>query len=89
VEFGKVDMAATEKPEEKVPSEEQEQPVSETEELAASVEDAAEPMGEAASDEGMAEADEDEDSAWFVIHCYSGYENTVRHPWSSALSRWE
>jgi transcriptional antiterminator NusG len=79
VEFGKVDMAATEKPEEKVPSEEQEQPVSETEELAASVEDAAEPMGEAASDEGMAEADEDEDSAWFVIHCYSGYENKVRH----------
>jgi transcriptional antiterminator NusG len=72
-------MAATEKPEEKVPSEEQEQPVSETEELAASVEDAAEPMGEAASDEGMAEADEDEDSAWFVIHCYSGYENKVRH----------
>lgn len=72
-------MAATEKPEEKVPSEEQEQPVSETEELAASVEDAAEPMGEAASDGGMAEADEDEDSAWFVIHCYSGYENKVRH----------
>lgn len=74
-------MAATEKPEEKVPSEEQEQPVSETEELAASVEDATEPMGEAASDEGMAEADEDEDedSAWFVIHCYSGYENKVRH----------
>jgi len=23
--------------------------------------------------------DEDDDRAWFVIHCYSGYENKVRH----------
>src|SRR6185369_15234071 len=26
--------------------------------------------------------------AWYVIHCYSGYENKVRHNLSSALRPW-
>lgn len=26
-----------------------------------------------------AEPEEDDDRAWYVIHCYSGYENKVRH----------
>jgi transcriptional antiterminator NusG len=33
-----------------------------------------------AEDETESEPDEDDDpSAWFVVHCYSGYENKVRH----------
>ena len=31
------------------------------------------------SDSGEAEAESDDSSAWFVVHCYSGYENKVRH----------
>ena len=33
-------------------------------------------------------AADDDDRAWFVIHCYSGYENKVRTTWNSALKRW-
>ncbi|GAB4534953.1 MAG: transcription termination/antitermination protein NusG [Anaerolineales bacterium] len=29
--------------------------------------------------EGVAASDEKEDRAWYVVHCYSGYENKVRH----------
>jgi transcriptional antiterminator NusG len=37
---------------------------------------------EASSEEALSEeaaAEEDEDRGWYVIHCYSGYENKVRH----------
>ncbi len=40
------------------------------------------PMGETASLEEDLEStmeQDDDSSAWFVIHCYSGYENKVRH----------
>jgi transcriptional antiterminator NusG len=77
-------MAATENPEEQVPQEEQDMTVSETEEteeMSALVEDA--PAAESIDDvleKAEIEAEEaDDDRAWFVIHCYSGYENKVRH----------
>lgn len=72
-------MAATDNPENQVPEDEQAKTVSETEELAAPAEDAAEPLIEALENAEDADAEEDEDRAWFVIHCYSGYENKVRH----------
>jgi len=34
---------------------------------------------EADSVEEESGAEEDDESAWFVVHCYSGYENKVRH----------
>jgi transcriptional antiterminator NusG len=79
-------MAATENPEQEVPEEEQESTVSETEDLAAPADDAAESLvdtpniedADASTDES-ADPDTDEDRAWYVIHCYSGYENKVRH----------
>jgi len=74
---------------------EQEQSVSETEDLDAPAEDAAaetladalEPQEAASGDASSEEADadeasqeeDDEDKGWFVVHCYSGYENKVRH----------
>jgi len=86
-------MAAIENPEEKVPEEELDTSVSEPEEtggIPAPVEDAAaeyfeevaedsedtESQSDAAKDD---QADADDDRAWYVIHCYSGYENKVRH----------
>ena len=52
-------------------------------EAAQSVEDAAPPLstGKPASpsDEGSHLVTEVEGPAWYVIHCYSGYENKVRH----------
>ncbi len=71
-------MAATENPEEKVPQELEEMSVSESEELAAPAEDAAETNANLV-EENETQPEEDEDRAWFVIHCYSGYENKVRH----------
>jgi transcriptional antiterminator NusG len=48
--------------------------------------DAAEELDDASeqSDEASEEADDaseepDDDRGWFVVHCYSGYENKVRH----------
>jgi len=71
-------MAATENPEEQVPEELEEMSASESEESAVLAEDAAEPLVDIPEgDEEQME--EDEDRAWFVIHCYSGYENKVRH----------
>lgn len=74
---------------------EQEQSVSETEDLDTPAEDAAaetladalEPQEAASGDASSEEADadeasqeeDDEDKGWFVVHCYSGYENKVRH----------
>lgn len=72
-------MAATDNPEEQVPEEEQEQPVSETEDLNAPAEDAAETLVDALQTDETAEEEVDDDRSWFVIHCYSGYENKVRH----------
>jgi transcription termination/antitermination protein NusG len=72
-------MAATQNPEEQVPEEEQEATVSETEALDAPAEDAAESLVEALENTEDAETEVDDDRAWFVIHCYSGYENKVRH----------
>jgi transcriptional antiterminator NusG len=39
------------------------------------------PDADEASDNGLAEAPavEDDGRAWYVVHCYSGYENKVRH----------
>ncbi|MDT8382094.1 MAG: transcription termination/antitermination protein NusG [Brevefilum sp.] len=71
-------MAATENPEEQVPEELQETFTSESEESAALAEDAAEPLVDLPEDD-EAQMQEDEDRAWYVIHCYSGYENKVRH----------
>jgi transcriptional antiterminator NusG len=74
-------MAAIDNPEEKVPEEEQDMAVSETEEteeLSAPVEDAVADSDEEVIAEADAE-DVDDGRAWFVVHCYSGYENKVRH----------
>jgi transcriptional antiterminator NusG len=74
-------MAAMDNPEEKVPQEEQDTTVSEneeTEEFSASVEDPAAESPDEAQEAPEKEAAED-GRAWFVIHCYSGYENKVRH----------
>jgi transcription termination/antitermination protein NusG len=74
-------MSATENPEEQVPEEEQDLTVSEnqeTESVPAPVEDvAAEPAEDSPGNLGSNDADDDR--GWFVIHCYSGYENKVRH----------
>jgi len=72
-------MAAIDNPDEQVPEEEQEMSVSETEELGAPVEDAVEAPAEGPQVNEDVKMDEDEDRAWYVIHCYSGYENKVRH----------
>lgn len=79
-------MAAKEKPEAQVPEEEQQETVSDTEETAALADDAADLISEevetgtepeaAAEDEVQ---EEDDERGWYVIHCYSGYENKVRH----------
>jgi transcriptional antiterminator NusG len=71
-------MAATENPEEQVPEELQETFTSESEESAALAKDAAEPLVDLPEDDEE-QMQEDEDRAWYVIHCYSGYENKVRH----------
>jgi transcriptional antiterminator NusG len=78
-------MAASENPEELapeelVPEEEREESVSEPEDEAAPMEEAAEEIVEetGAADEVMDGTDED-GRGWFVVHCYSGYENKVRH----------
>lgn len=74
-------MSATENPEEQVPEEEQDLTVSENEEtesVPAPVDDAAaEPAEDSLGSSGSGGADDDR--GWFVIHCYSGYENKVRH----------
>lgn len=72
-------MAATDNLEQQVPEEEQETAVPETEDISASIEETAEAPEEASQDIEADEADEDDDRAWYVIHCYSGYENKVRH----------
>jgi len=72
-------MAAEEKQEEQVPEEETEEIVSETEETTATAEDAAESLVEALETDEGADDEAEDDRAWFVVHCYSGYENKVRH----------
>ena len=73
-------IAATENPEEQVhEEEEQEQTVSKTEGLIAPAEDAAESLVDELQTEEPEEEEVDEDRGWFVVHCYSGYENKVRH----------
>lgn len=72
-------MAAEEKQEEQVPEEETEEIVSETEENSAPAEDAAESLVEDLETTDGGDDEADDDRAWFVVHCYSGYENKVRH----------
>jgi len=72
-------MAAEEKKEEQVPEEETEEIVSDSEETTAPAEDAAESLVEALETDEGADDEADDDRAWFVVHCYSGYENKVRH----------
>ena len=78
-------MSPTKNQEEQVPEEEQVGTVFESEDQAASDEDVAiqaddELEAESVNDETTDEAEEeDDDRAWFVVHCYSGYENKVRH----------
>jgi transcription termination/antitermination protein NusG len=72
-------MAAEENQEEQVPEEEREEAVEETEETAAPVEDAAESLVDALQTDEEADEEADDGRAWFVVHCYSGYENKVRH----------
>ena len=76
-------MAAIDNSEEQVPEEELETAVpdiEETDDSAAPVDDsvADEEAHEDDLDEALAE-ETDDDRGWFVIHCYSGYENKVRH----------
>ena len=77
-------MAASENPEELipeelVPEEEREESVTEPEdESAPTVEAANEPIEETDAAEEVMEETED-GRGWYVIHCYSGYENKVRH----------
>jgi len=72
-------MAAEEKKEEEQVKEEREESVEETEEIAAPVEDAAESLVDALQTDEEADEEADDGRAWFVVHCYSGYENKVRH----------
>ena len=78
-------MSPTKNQEEQVPEEEQVGTVFESEDQAASDEDVViqaddELEAESVNDETTDEAEEeDDDRAWFVVHCYSGYENKVRH----------
>ena len=77
-------MAASENPEELipeelVPEEEREESVTEPEdESAPTVEAANEPIEETDAAEEVMEETED-GRGWYVVHCYSGYENKVRH----------
>jgi len=70
-------MTADINPEEQVPEEELENPISEMDELDASVENAAEP--DKVNPLAVSDADEEDGRSWYVIHCYSGYENKVRY----------
>jgi transcriptional antiterminator NusG len=84
-------MAAIDNSENQVPEEEErEESVSETEDLTAPSDDAADQSDDFgfddivlsldSSEEEESEQEEpDDDRAWFVVHCYSGYENKVRH----------
>jgi transcriptional antiterminator NusG len=72
-------MAATENPEEKVPEEEQEIPAVEAEDVTAPAEDAADSSENLTKLDDSSTQDDDEERGWYVIHCYSGYENKVRH----------
>ncbi len=72
-------MAAEEFSEEQVPEGEQEQSVNTTEDLNAPVDEAAESLEDAIENSEPEEPEVDDERAWFVIHCYSGYENKVRH----------
>ncbi len=77
-------MSVIDNSEERVPEEEQETTVPEIEETDASdapVADAANADVESTEDKLEAElaAEGDDDRGWFVVHCYSGYENKVRH----------
>lgn len=77
-------MAASENPEELAPEElvpeEREESVSEPEdESAPMVEAADEPIEETSAADDKLEESEEDGRGWFVIHCYSGYENKVRH----------
>jgi transcriptional antiterminator NusG len=68
-------MAAIDNPEEQVPEEEREEAVSEAEDQAAPGDDAADQDAEAQEKQ----EEQDDGRGWFVVHCYSGYENKVRH----------
>ena len=80
---------AAENLEGQVPEEEREEAAIEAEETLAPAEDAAEQTDtviEAADDaeeqpvaESEGEEEPDDDRGWYVVHCYSGYENKVRH----------
>jgi transcriptional antiterminator NusG len=77
--LGKEMMTAADNQEEQVPQEEQQEAVSKTEELPASDEDVAETFDDALEQDAEQAGEPDDDRGWFVIHCYSGYENKVRH----------
>ena len=72
-------MTAADNQEEQVPQEEQQEAVSKTEKLPASDEDVAETFDDALEQDAEQAGEPDDDRGWFVIHCYSGYENKVRH----------
>jgi len=76
-------MSAIDKSEEQVPEEEQEITVSEGEETDTSTAPADDVAGDeeslAENLDGKIAEEADDDRGWFVVHCYSGYENKVRH----------
>lgn len=72
-------MAASENPEEMVPEEEREESVSETEEQTAPLEEAAQESIQEPDAADEVNEEVEDGRGWYVIHCYSGYENKVRH----------
>jgi transcriptional antiterminator NusG len=72
-------MAAVDKPEEQIPEEEQELTVPETEDVSAPAEKSADPAAIASKPKSGSDEDADDGRSWYVVHCYSGYENKVRH----------
>lgn len=71
-------MAATENPEDKIPEQLEETSASELEDMTAPAAEATEPLADIPEQDSEKMA-EDDGRAWYVIHCYSGYENKVRH----------
>lgn len=72
-------MAAVDKPEEQFPEEEQELTAPEAEDVSASAENTADSAAITSKPKGGSDEDVDDGRSWYVVHCYSGYENKVRH----------
>lgn len=75
-------MTAMENPEELIPEENQEEAISDAEDEIAPASEVADASVEVSDrDDARNALDEEmeEGRGWYVVHCYSGYENKVRH----------